>query len=61
MKKILTKAFILPLIVILAVALVFFKVKSKAPLEHEVKGYPAKAVEVITVKKLPFRSRAIYR
>jgi len=59
MKKILTKAFILPLIVILAVALVFFKVKSKTPLEHEVKGYPAKAVEVITVKKLPFRSRAI--
>ena len=58
MKKILTKAFVLPLIVILAVVLVFYKVKSKEPIEHQVQGYPAKTVEVITVKKLPFRSRA---
>lgn len=59
MKKILAKGFILPLIVVLAVSLVVFKVKSKPPIGHQVEGYPEKTVEVITVKKLPFRGRAI--
>ena len=59
MKKLLTKGFVLPLIVVLAVTLVVLKVKSKPPIEHQVEGYPVKTVEVITVKKLPFRARAI--
>jgi len=59
MKKILTKGFVLPLIVVLAVTLVVLKVNSKPPIDHQVEGYPAKTVEVITVRKLPFRGRAI--
>ncbi len=58
MKKLFQKAIILPLIVALAVAFVIFKVKSGPPIEHEVLGFPTKSVEVITLKKLPFRSRA---
>ena len=54
------KSFIfLPLILGLAVALVVMKVKSKAPMEHEEVQFPVKAVEVITVSKVPFRARAM--
>ena len=54
------KSFIfLPLILGLAVALVVMKVKSKAPIEHEEVQFPVKAVEVITVSKIPFRARAM--
>lgn len=59
MKNLFKKAVIFPLIVILAVALVIFKVKSRAPIEHEVLQYPVKAVQVITLQTRPFRSRAM--
>lgn len=35
------------------------QVKSKAPIEHEDAKFPDKAVEVITIKKIPFRARAM--
>ncbi len=58
MKQIFQKAFILPLIIAIVIAAVVYKVKSRAPLEHVDNQFPEKVVEVITVKKLPFRSRA---
>ncbi len=58
MKKLFQKAFILPLIIAIAIAAVVYKVKSRVPLEHVDNQFPEKVVEVITVKKLPFRSRA---
>lgn len=58
MKNLFQKAFILPLIIAIAIAVVVYKVKSRAPLEHIASHFPEKVVEVITVKKLPFRSRA---
>jgi RND family efflux transporter MFP subunit len=58
MKQLLQKAFILPLIIILAVGLVVLKVKTKSPIEHEALQFPTKTVEVITAKKLPFSPRA---
>lgn len=42
-----------------AIALVIFQVKIRAPITHEEIGYPIKAVEVITIKKIPFRARAM--
>ncbi len=59
MKKIIQKPLILPLIVVVALALVIFKVKSKPPIEHDELQFPIKTVEVITLKKIAFRSRAI--
>ncbi|HGX93447.1 MAG TPA: HlyD family secretion protein [Candidatus Tenderia sp.] len=59
MKTLLQKAYILPLIVVLALALVIFKVTSKPPLEHETAGFPAKTVEVIRANYLPFRAHAV--
>ncbi len=58
MKNILQKKYILPLIVVVAVALVVFKVKTKPPVAHEELQYPVRAVEVMTVKKIPYRSHA---
>ena len=58
MKNILQKAVILPLIVITALALVVYKVKSKPPIEHEELQFPVKTVEVITARKIPFRARS---
>ncbi|WP_419596734.1 efflux RND transporter periplasmic adaptor subunit [Thiolapillus sp.] len=58
MKKILQKKFVLPLIVLLAVALVLFRVKSKPPVSHEDLGYPVKVVDVMTVRPIPYRSHA---
>jgi RND family efflux transporter MFP subunit len=58
MKKILQKAFILPLIVVIAVGLVVFKVKTKPPIEHEELQFPIRTVEVITAKRLLFSPRA---
>ena len=59
MKKFFRSFIFLPLIVIAAIAFVVFQVKNKAPVEHVEVSYPVKAVEVITVQKLPFRARAI--
>ena len=58
MKNILQKAVILPLIVVIALALVIIAVKSKPPIEHEELQFPVKTVEVITARKIPFRARA---
>jgi len=57
MKKFFQKAFILPLIIIIAVGLVVFKVKTKPPTEHEVLTYPTKTVEVITAQEIDFSPR----
>ncbi len=59
MKKIFQHFLFLPVIVMTAIAIVVFLVKAKAPVEHQEVGYPQKVVEVITVKKLPFRARAM--
>ena len=59
MKKILQHFITLPIILFAAIAIVVFLVKTKAPVEHLEVGYPVKAVEVITVNKIPFRARAI--
>jgi multidrug efflux pump subunit AcrA (membrane-fusion protein) len=59
MKKLLRKVTVLPLIVVVALTLVIFKVKSKAPIEHEVLEYPTRAVDVVRLQALPFRARAI--
>ncbi len=58
MTAFLKKAYLLPLIVLIVLAIVIFKVKSRAPIEHQQAEFPTKTVEVITLKKLPFRSRA---
>ena len=58
MKNLLKKTIILPLIVIIAVALVVLKIKSKSPVDHEELGFPVKTVEVITARKIPFRARS---
>jgi len=59
MKKIFKNFIFLPLILAGAVAFVVMQVKSKPPIEHEEVKYPAKAVEVITISKIPFRARAM--
>lgn len=59
MNKLLSRAVILPLIVVVALAVVIYKVKSKAPVEHEVLQFPTRAVEVVRIKPLLFRARAI--
>ncbi len=59
MKNISQKAIILPLIIVMALAVVIYKVKSRPPVEHEVLQFPVRTVEVIILKKLPFRARAI--
>jgi RND family efflux transporter MFP subunit len=58
MKNLLQKKFILLLIVVMAAALVVFKVKTRPPMGHETLGYPVRAVEVMTVHRIPYRSHA---
>jgi multidrug efflux pump subunit AcrA (membrane-fusion protein) len=59
MKKIFKNFIFLPLILGGAIALVVMQVKSKPPVEHKEVSYPTKAVEVITIKEIPFRTRAM--
>jgi len=59
MKNPFKKAFILPLIIIAALALVILVVKSRPPIEHEDTQFPEKAVEVVSLEKTPFRARAV--
>ncbi|MBU3005883.1 efflux RND transporter periplasmic adaptor subunit [Paraglaciecola arctica] len=59
MKKILTHFIFLPLIIIAAVALVIIQLNSKQEIEHQNVQFPVKTVEVLTVKKIPFRTRAM--
>ena len=57
-KRLLQSFISLPIILIAAIVLVVILVKTKTPIEHHEIGYPVKAVEVITVAKIPFRARA---
>jgi RND family efflux transporter MFP subunit len=59
MKKTLTSFIFLPLIIVAAVAFVLIQVKSKQAIEHQDVQFPVKTVEVLTVKKIPFRTRAV--
>ena len=59
MKKLLQKPIIFLIILLLAIAFVVFKVKSKPPVKHEELQFPVRTVEVITAKKIPFSTRAI--
>ena len=59
MKKLLQSFILLPIILITAIVIVVVLVKIKAPIEHKNATYPVRAVEVITVKKIPFRVRAV--
>ncbi|MGK0372966.1 MAG: RND family efflux transporter MFP subunit [Glaciecola sp.] len=59
MKKILKNYLFLPIIIAAAVAFVFIQVKSKQAIEHEDVQFPVKTVEVLTLKKIPFRTRAV--
>ncbi|NQY26743.1 MAG: HlyD family secretion protein [Piscirickettsiaceae bacterium] len=58
MKKLLQHFISLPIILIIAIMIVVVVVKTKAPIEHQDVSYPVKAVDVITVNKIPFRIRA---
>ncbi len=59
MKKILKNFIFLPLIIAAAVVFVVMQVKSKQAIEHKEVQFPVKTVEVLTVKKIPFRTRAL--
>lgn len=59
MKRILKNFIFLPLIVGAAVAFVMMQMKSKEPIEHSEVEFPVKTVEVLTVKNIPFRTRAV--
>jgi RND family efflux transporter MFP subunit len=59
MNNLLRKAVVLPLIVVIALALVIFKVKSKPPIEHQSLEFPSRSVEVVRLKSLPFRARTV--
>ena len=59
MKNLFKRAFILPLIIAIAVALVIYKVNNKPSIEHVDLKYSTKTVEIITAKTVLFRSRAV--
>jgi RND family efflux transporter MFP subunit len=59
MKKILKNYLFLPLIIVAALAIVFIQVKSKPAIEHQDLQFPIKTVEVLTVKRIPFRTSAL--
>ena len=59
MKKILKNFIFLPLLIAAAVAFVMMQMKSKQAIEHTEVEFPVKTVEVLTVKKIPFRTRAV--
>ena len=53
------KLLVIPLMLIIAIAVVMILVKSKASVVHQDASYPVKVVEVITAQKIPFRARAM--
>ena len=59
MKNLMKRAFILPLIIVIAVALVAYKINNNPAIGHVDLQYPTKTVEIITAKSLSFRNRAI--
>ncbi|HFD87855.1 MAG TPA: HlyD family secretion protein [Gammaproteobacteria bacterium] len=58
MKSLLQKPLVLLLIVLLAIGLVVFKVRTKPAIPHQKLGFPTRVVEVIEARLLPFRPRA---
>ena len=58
MKKLLQRKIILFLVVLVALPLVVFKVKTRPPVAHEKLGYPVRAVEVMEVRAISYRSHA---
>ena len=59
MQKFLKRAVILPLMIVLALAVVVLIVKIRPEITHENLQFPTKTVEVISIKKLAFRSRSV--
>jgi RND family efflux transporter MFP subunit len=59
MKKILKNFIFLPLLILAAVAFVMMQMKAKQAIEHTEVEFPVKTVEVLTVNKIPFRTRAV--
>ena len=59
MKNLMKRAFILPLIIVIAVVLVAYKINNNPAIGHVDLQYPTKTVEIITAKSLSFRNRAI--
>jgi len=59
MKRILKNFIFLPLIIAVAVVFVVMQLKSKQEIGHKEVQIPIKTVEILTVKKIPFRTRAI--
>lgn len=59
MKNLLQKAIVIPLILLIVVAGVVYKIKSKDPIAHTELQFPTKPVEVIRLKLLPFRVQAL--
>lgn len=59
MKKILKNYLFLPLIIVIAAAFVMIQIKSKQAIDHQNLQFPVKKVEILTLKKIPFRTRAI--
>jgi len=59
MKKTLKNVIFLPVIIAAALAFVFIQVKSKQAIEHQEVEFPVKTVEVLTVNKISFRTRAM--
>ncbi len=59
MMKLLKSPLILLLVIAAAIAIMVMLVRGKTELEHSPASYPAKTVDIITVKPLPLRTRAV--
>ncbi len=59
MKELIKKPLILPLTILFSIAIVILVVSQISTIEHQRQQYPVKAVEVVTVKKIPFRRRVV--
>jgi len=58
-KKLFPKVLLLPIAIIGAVFIVRGMMESKEPLQHEVRSFPEKLANVLTVEPIPFRAQAI--
>lgn len=58
-KKLFPKVLLLPLAIIGGLFVVSMMMQNKAPIEHELKFFPERLANVMTVESIPFRSRAV--
>ena len=58
MNTFLKSTYVLPIVLLTALALVTIVLKTRSAIEHETPQYPVKDVEYINVKKIPFRTQA---